>query len=120
MKASKFGASIFGDKLRSRNRAKEEEKVRKEAEKEVKRLKPEIFENPLIRKLDAVITNKSEVHDPLLENKAWVEEFEDYRYFAVTVEAVSEIYEEVLEAEGKGDLDPRIMKWIRHLSELER
>ena len=119
-KASKFGASIFGDKLRARNKSKEEEKARKEAEKDVKKLKPEIFENPLIRHLDAVITNQSDDHDPLLQNKVWVEEFEDYRFFAVTIEAIAEVYEEVVGGKEDFYLDPRILKWIRHLSELDQ
>lgn len=117
-KASKAGADYVGKKIREWNKGAAEARVRKEVRREIKQFNREIFPNPLLQSLDAVITNPDVEFDPILSDRDWVREYDDFRYFRVTVEAVAQAYEPILNRYERTELSPLALQWIAHLAEL--
>ncbi len=91
-KASKTGAEYVGNKLRDWKKSSVVSKLRKEASKEVQKLKPQIYANPIIRGLEAISTTPETDFDPALDQSTWADQFATARHYAVTLEAVQEIY----------------------------
>ena len=114
-KATKAGASLIGDKLRAWNKAKRESRSLKEAKKNVRRLKPQVYTNPLIQSLDAIVTNESDSYDPLLDERNWIDAFDEFRYFEITLEAISEVYSEIMERKNESSLSSSYRSWIKYL-----
>lgn len=115
-KASKAGAGYVGEKLRSWQRSKDHVSTKKQVEKEVKKLKPEVFENPLIRSLDIIAMEHDDPIDPFLESSYSVDAFEHFRYYAITLEGISEVYRPFL-GEACPDHIPAIhYEWLTYLT----
>lgn len=113
-KVAKAGAEAMSERLRNRQEAR----MTRDAEGEVRRMKPEIFENPVLASLDVIFTPGNESYDPFLEIGIVVEAFDQFRYFQVTMEAIREVYAPDLKGEGDR-LSPEQEAWIRNLAELD-
>ncbi len=121
VKASKMGANTVGDKLRERNQNRAESGAEKSARLEVRKLKPEIFVNPILKSLDVILTNPNPDFDPFLDDAASVTAFTRQHDFQVTLEAVTEVYAEDLKRAKPREhskLRQVDLDWLRHLSEL--
>lgn len=114
-KLAKSGASLAGDHLRDWSAKRQEKLSRKEAESEVAKLKPTVFVNPVLRTLDAALTNPTGKEDPLLEGGHFQEGFPNQRYFIVTAEAIGQVYGEVLQAK-KSRLRGPVRTWLESVS----
>lgn len=112
-KLVRSGASLAGDQLRDWSQKRMEKKV----SSEVERLKPLIFINPILQRLEAVLTNPTEQDDPLLEKLDWGEGFLYHRYLQVTAEGLGEVYEDSLKKK-KGALSAPVKTWLKSLAEL--
>ncbi len=122
-KASKAGASFISDKLRTWSRQRTHAQAEKAATKEVRQLKPELFTNPVLGTLDRMLTNPDPDYDPFLEEASLDEEFPNRHSFAATLEAVGEVYAEVLKKQrppSGSSLRPVDLDWIRHLAEMSQ
>ena len=118
-KTTKAGAAMIGDRLRSKDKEKKTAQALKEAKGDLRRLEPEIFPNPLLQNLDALITNPSSDHDPFLDNGTQVDSFESYRNYHVGVEGIAEVYQSLIEKHRKDiPLTPVAQKWIEHIISL--
>lgn len=109
-KASKAGVGYVSDKIRKWNSSAAISREEKKALKEVRQLKPEIYENPLIRSLEAVITNPNDEYDPAFDHRIWVDEFESHRTYSLTIEALRQVYGEAFKRSKESHL-----KWIHSL-----
>lgn len=116
-KVAKAGVGFAGDRLRSLAEERARKKSAKSAAKEVRRLKPEVFVNPILRKLEVLVTNATDQEDPLLEFTDPLAGFPSHRYFAVTLEAVTEVYAGELDGRKKRKTTP-LLGWLRHLKDL--
>ena len=116
-KLAKSGAAAAGGQLRDWSKKRADQKTEKAARGEVAKLKPQVFVNPVLKTLEAALTNPSGREDPLLEGKGWQEGFPNQRYFAVTAEGVGAVYENSLK-DRQAPLTPAMKAWLRHLSEL--
>ena len=97
-KASKAGAEFVGNKLRDWNRSSSESKLRKSAHEEVRKLKPTIYPNPILRSLDAIASNPQTDFDPTFDRRNWIDQFESHHYYTATAEAIREVYQGVMES----------------------
>jgi hypothetical protein len=118
-KLAKSGASIAGDRLRDWSRKRQHKKLAREAEVEVSRLKPQVFVNPVLKKLEMILSNPSGEEDPLLDEAFEGQSSSSTRYFRVTAEGVSHVYEHLLK-EKKGPFSPAVKAWLQHLVEIAR
>lgn len=112
-KASKAGAGYVGNKLRDWNKSSAISKLRKDASKEVRRLKPQIYTNPIIRSLEAITTNPETDLDPFFDHRNWVDEFESLHYYTVTSEAIQEVYQEAWGSLDLGAYQDSHIRWVR-------
>jgi hypothetical protein len=117
-KASKAGIGYVSEKLRKWNQSATEARITKEAQQEVKRLKPELFHNPLLQSVDALLTNPNAAYDPFFAGRNWIAEFPSHRYFKVTVDGIAQTYNGVSEWEKCPSLSNTARQWIIHLIEL--
>ncbi len=118
-KTTKAGAGLIGDKLRARDKARKNSESLELARKEINKLDPELFHNPLLNSIDALITNELADYDPFIDSRNQVDSFENFRYYELTAVAVSEVYGDVLKKKKlKGSLSPMSRKWIEHLSSM--
>lgn len=117
-KASKIGAEYLGNKLRGRNKSSETLKAQKEASKEVQRLKPQIYPNPILRSLDAIATNPETDFDPNFDHRNWVDEFESLQLYTVTTEAIQEVYQEILESTNLEPYQKHHIEWISSFAKI--
>jgi hypothetical protein len=101
-KASKAGAEYVGNKLRDWNKSSSVSKLRKQANAEVRKLKPIIYPNPILRSLDVIATNPQSDFEPAFDHRNWIDQFEPYHYYTATTEAIHEVYQGVL-----GSVDAR-------------
>ncbi len=112
-KASKVGAEYEGNKLRSSNKSSAESKLRRDASKEVRRLKPQPYPNSIIRSLEAIATNPETDFDPVFDHRNWVDEFESPHYYTGTESAIREVCREGF---GRIDRNPHQdhrIRWIQ-------
>ena len=116
-KLTKSGAAAAGGQLRDWSEKRANQKSEKSARGEVAKLKPQVFVNPILKELEAVLTNPTGREDPLLEGKGWQEGFPNHRYFAVTAEGVGAVYEDCLK-DRQSPLSPAIKAWLKHLAEM--
>jgi hypothetical protein len=119
-KASIVGIGYVSEKLRKWNQSTTEARITKEAQREVKRLKPELFHNPLLQSVDALLTNPNAAYDPFFAGRNWVAEFPSHRYFKVTVDGIAQTYNDVSEWEKCPSLSNTARQWITHLIELNK
>ncbi len=113
-KAAKSGAGLVASKLRDRNAAKAAAKAGREAEKEVEKLKPQLFTNPLLRRLEIELTNPDAAVDPALDHRAWPDQFPAARHYEITVEAIREVYADALGA-GMASGGDRHLAWLEEV-----
>ncbi|GAA5496987.1 hypothetical protein Rhal01_03175 [Rubritalea halochordaticola] len=112
-KASKAGTGFVTGKIRGWKKSTAEAKAQKEAAKEVKKLKPEVYTNPLLRALDALLTNPDESYDPHWDQRLWPDSYEYAYYYEMTLEAIREVY-------AQQDLPtekPAAREWVGRLLE---
>ncbi len=111
---TKSGMGYLSGKIRGFRKRSHESTLEKVAKKEVKRLKPEIFENGILHLLAEVVTGTDSKIDPALDRRAWVDSFESVYLYDLTLEAIREVYEE-------GELDEIVneshREWVRRLLE---
>ncbi len=112
-KASKTGAEYVGNKLRDWNLSSAVSKLEKDATKEVRKLKPRIFANPILRSLEAIATHPETDHDPALDHRNWIDAFEPRHHYAVTEEAIREVYREALSTMDLRCYRELHLDWIR-------
>lgn len=112
-KASKASAEYVGGKLRNWNRSSSESKLRKSASEEVRRLKPTIYPNPILRSLDAIATNPRTDFDPAFDRRNWFDQFESFHYYTATAEAIHEVYQGWFESIDLGAYQASHIQWIR-------
>lgn len=116
-KVSKAGAGYVGDKLRDWQRSKSDSAKEKQAQNEVRKLKPELFENPLIRRLDVLTVDRNAVTDPFLDASCSADAFASFRYYAVTLEAFREVYQPWFEKGRPASMSSAHYDWLVHLDE---
>ncbi|MGJ8724827.1 MAG: hypothetical protein ACSHYB_09750 [Roseibacillus sp.] len=116
-KLAKSGAAAAGDQLRDWSEKRAHKKKEKAARGEVAKLKPRVFVNPILKVLEAALTNPTGREDPLLEGKGLNEGFPNHRYLAVTAEGVAGVYEDVLK-NSRGSLTPAMRAWLGSLTEV--
>jgi hypothetical protein len=112
-KASKAGVEYVGKKMREWNASSAEERLRKGATREVGALKPTLYANPVLRCLEAVVTNPRPEFDPFLDRSTWVEAFPHFHYYQVTREAIREVYRDVLPTLDAKQYPESRLHWIR-------
>ena len=112
-KASKAGAEYVGNKLRGWNKSSAISKLQKNASKEVRKLQPRIYSNPIVRSLEAIAANPETDYDPVLDHRNWIDEFESLHYYTVTSEAIQEVYQDVWEALDLGGYQESHIRWVR-------
>jgi hypothetical protein len=118
--ASKAGFNFVSDKLRKNKQSSEQILIAKEAEKDLKRLKPEIYHNPILQSIDALITNPQSDYDPLLSDKNWIAEYACHRYFEITLDGIHHTYRDDLAKKQPCNLSLTAQHWIKHLIELHQ
>lgn len=121
-KASRLGLDLAGDKLRKRSERKRDRQAEKNAVAEVKRLKPELFLNPLLQQLEEAVSTESNAHDPLIANLSLVDSFPNPRYLRVSLQALLSVYEEPLKDKqpaGSLALHQADLDWFDHLREIQ-
>lgn len=110
---ARAGSDFVVGKLRDWGRKRDEARRLTEAAREVKRLKPEVFENPVLRALDLVISQPDHAPDPFLDVRTWPDAFPHLRHYAVTREAFSEVFTRAdLEQTRLGDTQ---RAWVREM-----
>jgi hypothetical protein len=112
-KATKMGADFVGGKLRDWGRVRGDAKRLADASREVRRLKPEVFENPLLRTLGVVVAYPEGDEEPFLDRRNWPDSFPRPRYHAVTVEALAEVLGE--EDLGVVKLGAAQRRWVEEM-----
>jgi hypothetical protein len=117
-KASKFGIGYVTDKLRKWNQSTTQGRIVKEAQQELKRLKPELYLNPLLQSVDALVTNPNTRFDPFLTDRNWIAEFPSHRYFKVTLDGIAQTYSQQMQRNNSSPLSDTARHWISHLIEL--
>lgn len=122
-KASRLGLSLAGDKIRSFAKRKLQEKAEKEAKSEVKKLKPELYLNPLLKTLEQAVSTEDQSHDPLYANLDLVNEFPSPRFLRQSIKAILAVYQEPLEERDASvtealNLHFNDLRWFDHLREL--
>ena len=118
-KIAKTGASAAGEQLRGWSRERQKDKSEKDAKTKVSRLKPQVFVNPVLHKLETVLTNATGQEDPLLESGTSASDFPNQRYFLMTAEGVTEVYEG-LPSEKSSPLSSAIKSWLQHFGEIAK
>lgn len=117
-KASKAGIGYLTEKLRKWNQSATEARITKDAQRDVKRLKPELFHNPLLQSVDALVTNPNATYDPFFAERNWIAEFPSHRYFKVTVDGIAQTYNDASGWRKCASLSNTARQWITHLIEL--
>ena len=116
-KVAKAGAGYVGGKLRKWNKSSAFSKLQKESTKEVKKLQPVIFTNPIIRSLEAIARDPGTEFDPAFDHRNWVDQFEFPHFYIVTREAIDEVYREHLSSIDLKSFQSSHLSWIRSFSE---
>jgi len=116
-KATKAGAEYVGSKLRGWNKSSATSKLQKNVSKEVRKLKPQIYSNPIVRSLDIIATTPETDLDPAFDRRNWVDGFESSHYYTVTTEAIREVYQEVLDSTDLEIYQKSHIHWIRSFIE---
>ena len=80
-KLAKSGAAAAGGQLRDWSQKRTNQKKEKAARGEVAKLKPQVFVNPILKELEAALTNPTGREDPLLEGKGLEEGFPNRSVF---------------------------------------
>lgn len=116
-KLARSGASLAGDQLRGWSEKTGLKRLERKAESEIKRLKPQIFINPVLKRLEALLSNAEDSGDPLLEGYEPVRHFPQMRYLQVTIEALAEVYRDELVA-SRSSLTKPARAWVQSLVEM--
>ena len=111
-KVSKMGVDLVGAKLRDFKKSKIRAKVEKGACKEVRKMKPELFVNPILKSLDAIALQPNSDFDPAMERENDADSFEHARYYQATSEAVCEVYRANWKELDLRDYQVKHRKWI--------
>lgn len=117
-KVSTRAFGYVGDKLRKFQGDRSESKARKEAEKEVNRLKPELQTNPLLALLEEAIAISDEMHDPALDPKNFPDDLDEARACSLAAEAIWSCYQPVVSSEiplAEARLHQADADWLRSL-----
>ena len=111
-KASKIGADYVGGKLRNRNKSSALNKGQKDAKNEVRKLKPRIYSNSIIRSLETILTNPQTDFDPVLDHRNWADNFQPAYHYVVTVEAIREIYKDAWDSLDLSGYQESHVNWV--------
>ncbi len=112
-KIAQSGTSLVADKLRDWNAKTHRAEIDKKAKQEVKRLKADVYENPILKSIDALLSNVEPEYDPFVSLGNPVDHFSELARLAITSEAVRSVY-------GKTDLPESIFtQWVSHVGELD-
>jgi hypothetical protein len=115
---TKGAAGYVSDKLRSRAKKNRVEEARDEAAEEVRKLKPELFENPLLRLLEQAVSTADPAHDPAFEELKIAPDLPWMRLRGLTTTAVAACYRDILDDPAdcvKAALHPPDVQWLRSL-----
>lgn len=111
-KVAKAGADLIGKKLRNWNHQRELASLEKVAKKDVERLQPELFENPILRTIHGLVSNPNPHEDPALNRSHWPDAFPNARSYSVTVEALGEVYRTEPESGNMRRLPKLQREWL--------
>jgi len=114
---SKAGIGYLGDKLRKRNKNAVLSKTEKNASAEVKRLKPLVYTNSIIRSLDAIASNPDADFDPSFDSRNWSDNYDPSYYYTVTQEAITEVYKQEAGCIDLTKLERKYLSWIKSIIE---
>lgn len=112
-KASKVGAEYVGNKLRQRNKTVAKSKIEKKTTNEIRKLKPQIYPNPITRSLEAIAANPQTNLDPAFDHRNWIDQFKSPRHYAVTLEAIQETYQEAWHTLELSPYQESHLRWVR-------
>lgn len=118
-KIGKIGAEFVGNKLRNRNQSQADSKLKKDVSKEVKKLKPTIYNNSIIRSIETIATHPETEFDPAFDHNNWADQFQPAHYYAVTAEAIREIYTDVFSKADLQSYQPSHIQWLRSFTHPE-
>lgn len=126
--AAQLGAKLatgqltaLGEKISTAQRERERKKSAKLASREVRRLRPEIQENSILRALDAVFTEACtdappERYDPALDRELWPDSFPSAALYQLSVEAVQASLPSTNWSKAS-DLTRAQRQWLKELTE---
>ena len=112
-KATKAGAEFIGNKLRSWNKSSAISKLKKDASQEIKKLKPKIYTNQIIRSLEAIVSNPNTEFDPFTDQRTWPDQFQPSHYYSMTQEAIKEIYSDSWDKLDLTNVQPSHLEWVK-------
>ena len=116
--AGKGAVDFVSDKLRSRAESARRSEAQEKASDEIKRLKPEVFINPLLRVLHTALHAPEPDHDPCLEETSIPADLAWMRVRAMTASAIAGCWEEALRSDKLGaaaGLHNPDVQWLRSL-----
>ncbi len=118
--AATTGIKYIGDKFRQSAISSNEKKAEKAAQKEARRLKPEIFINPVIRDLQSLVFSEAPTPDQaVLSFDQWLAEFESLEGLRLTEQAILAVYEEQLSLPPKkASINHLERQWLIELQQL--
>lgn len=112
-KVTKASAEYVGNKLRDWNGSSAESKLRKNAAEEVKKLKPIIYPNSILRSIDAIASNPQTDFDPAFDERTWADQFDPAHYYAATAEAIREVYKDLFKSFDPEGYQAIHIRWIK-------
>ncbi len=115
-KASVAGSEYLSTKARKWAQAKSDKQLAGKADKVIRSLKPEIFENPILSSLERIAFSRDEDYDPVLDRDNWIDSFLPRHYHSLTGTAVRSVYESGGSLEGLSD---RHRSWIESFGQVE-
>jgi len=117
--ATKGAVGYVSDKLRSREKQNRLEDAAEEAADEIRKLKPEIFENPLLRLLEQTVSTADPAHDPSLEELKILPSLPWMRVRGLTISAIAACYRDLLDDQAvcvRAALHEPDVQWLRALT----
>lgn len=117
--AGKGAVDFVSDKLRSRAESARRSAAEEKASAEIKRLKPEIFINPLLRVLHDALHPNDPPHDPFIGETAIPADLAWMRVRAMTAAAISGCWEECVRSDrsaAAAGLHKPTVHWLRSLA----
>ena len=118
---SRHGIKKVGDMLRKKRAEDIEDEAEKQAEKEVKRMKPEVHTNVLLSLLEEAVSNSDPEFDPMMEDQGAADDVASMRVRSITAESIVNTYREVISGSDENlqeaRLDPADLRWLKSLED---
>jgi len=120
-KLSKHGINHVSDWLRDKKIQASEKNATADAQKEIKRLPPEVKVDPSLALLEIALGTTDPAHDPNLEFASFMSSPKEATATALTAEAISCTYEPILKDKSShkaAHLHPADIAWLKALADL--